>query len=243
MKKVQIFRTLCIAAAFVFAANVSQAQLRQSIFLNGNLPVSSWASTNVTTLGGNPVVPLTPANAGKAASLGFGAGYRAQYLFDVGMGEVAPFVNVDVLWNTVSKSINDAYTQYNMSATTYFNVPAFVGVSYFYDDLFSNITLFAEAGIGADFFFMTAEGKKNQTPDMWYAYKPSVSVAGEFGLGAYFGRHVSAGIHYYILGKHAIDMTSKTADNHPVEQAYYTTPGNRPTRDLGSLMLRIGFHL
>lgn len=238
MKKVQIFRTLCFAAAFVFAANVSQAQLRQSIFLNGSQPISSWASATRSN-----AVPLTPANMGKASSTGFGAGYRAQYLFDVGMGEVAPFVNIDILWNTVNKSINDAYTQYNMSATTYFNVPIFVGVSYLYDELFSNITIFGEAGIGADLFYMTSEGKKNQTPDMWYSYKPSFTVAGEVGFGAYFGRHVSAGIHYYILGKHAIDMTSKTAEKHPAEQAYYTTPGNRPTRDLGALMLRIGFHL
>ncbi|MBR1850928.1 MAG: hypothetical protein IJ789_06105 [Bacteroidales bacterium] len=238
MKNIHIFSTLCIAAMFMLTANTAQAQLRQSIFLNGNLPMGSWA----TSLASNTPVPLTPKNMGKDASIGFGAGYRAQYLFDVGAGEVAPFANIDLLWNTVSKNTSDNYTQYNYKKTSYFNVPIFVGVSYLNDQIVSDITFFGEAGIGADALFMTNEGDKNNSSN-YYSYKPSFNIAGEVGIGAYFGRHVSAGIHYYIMGQHTVDMTAKSAKNHPATQAYYTTPGNRQTRTVGSLMLRIGFHL
>ncbi|MCR4660175.1 MAG: hypothetical protein K5650_07765 [Bacteroidales bacterium] len=246
MKKTQIIKTLCLAIAFVFAANISQAQFRQSVYLDGAMPVGSWATTTLKTIPGISTftdnVPLSPANMGKTASIGFGGGYRAQYLFDVGVGEVAPFANVDVIWNTVNKTVNNAYTQHNMTSTQYINVPVFVGVMYQYDRLFSNITIYGEAGIGADFFFMTPEGDRSNS-NLWYAYKPTGTVAGEIGAGAYFGRYFSAGIHYYILGEHTVDMTAKTAENHSAEQTYYTTAGNRETRNLGALMLRIGFHL
>ncbi len=67
-------------------------------------------------------------------------------------------------------------------------------------------------------------------------------MAWMIGAGAYFGRHVSAGIYYYGLGKHTIEYTSKTvSDFTTVEQVAYEG-SDVETRTLGQLALRIGFH-
>lgn len=237
MKK--IVKVLCLGAMFIGMGSVAQAQFRQSVYLNGNIPTGDFAADatdNPATLNG---VPLTYTEIGKDATLGFGLGYRASYRFDVGVGMVAPFANVDFLWNTIAGKWSDKYSDAYFSTPTYFNVPLMGGVSYIYDELpWNDIMVFGEFGIGTDFLWITSEGGDAAGINYKYSYKANFAFAWMIGAGAYFGEHVSAGLYYYGLGTHNIDYTDQTISDHPE----LVLPLPRERRSVGSLLLRIGFH-
>lgn len=243
MKKT--FTLMCLAALMAGMGMTAQAQFRQSIFLNGNLPTGSFASS----INSNHIVPLGYQEMGKDASLGFGAGYRASYRFDVGVGMVAPFAQADFFWNMIGGTWRDKYMDQDYATPTYFNIPVMAGVSYLYDELWNDITPYGEFAIGADLLMITREGKGTGTAGgtLYYAYKSNIAFSWMLGLGAYFGRHVSAGIYYYGLGTHPIDYTQKTLDENTVAAAEVVTHQTidgvmREKRSVGSLALRIGFH-
>ena len=92
MKKT--FTILCLAAMLLGIGSAAQAQFRQSIFLNGNIPTGAFASSasngpnlNVafptlgTTVYPTTGVPLTYEQVGKDASVGFGLGYRGKNFY------------------------------------------------------------------------------------------------------------------------------------------------------------------
>ena len=259
MKK--IVKVLCIGAMLVGMSSVANAQLRQSIYLNGNIPTGDFgrsAAAGINLANYNPVgdnttyptsgVPLTYEEIGKDASVGFGLGYRASYRFDVGVGLVAPFLNVDFLWNTISSKWSDKYSDDYMSSPTYFNIPFLGGVTYIYDEMpWSDVSLFGEFGIGTDFFWITSEGSSEwKAPDNTkvnakLSYKSTFAFAWMIGAGAYFGNHFSAGLYYYGLGTHNIDYTSGTRENVPATDIQQDLNG-RERRSVGSVMLRLGFH-
>ena len=180
--------------------------------------------------------------------MGFGLGYRASYRFDVGVGEVAPWAQADIFWNMIGSSWRDKYMNAKYTTPTYFNIPLIAGVSYFYDELWNDITPFGEFGVGTDLLMITREGKgaKENNGTLYYAYKPNFALAWMVGAGAWFGRHVSAGVYYYGLGTHPIDYTSKTIDKNTVAAAQVSANEllnhGRERRNVGSLTLRIGFH-
>lgn len=238
-------------------ATAAQAQFRQSIYLNGNIPTGDFGSSaaagpNLATFvpGGTTVfptsgVPLTYEQMGKDATIGFGLGYRASYRFDVGVGLVAPFANIDFLWNTIAGQWSDKYSDAYYSAPTYFNIPLLGGVSYIYDELpWNDISVFGEFGIGTDFLWITSEGTGDGNER--FAYKSTFAFAWMIGAGAFFGEHVSAGLYYYGLGKHTIDYTQGTLDDNAYANAQVIANDaaglGRQQRTSGSLMLRIGFH-
>ena len=118
-------------------------------------------------------------------------------------------------------------------------MPILVGVSYLYDELWNDITPYGEFGLGTDLLRITSESVKPATGEVERSYKMSTSFAWMLGVGAYFGRHVSAGLYYYGMGKHYIDYTSKYQNEQTV---YETLTGKRANRTVGSLVLRLGFH-
>lgn len=245
MKK--IVRVLCLTALMIGFGAAAQAQFRQSVFLNGNIPTGDFASdaSNGPTLiaAYNSGVPLTYEQVGKDATVGFGLGYRASYRFDIGYGLVAPFANIDFMWNTISGKWSDKYLDAKFSSPTYFNIPLLAGVSYIYDDLpWDDISAYGEFGVGTDLLWITSEG----ADDFKFAYKPTFAFAWMLGAGAYFGEHVSVGLYYYGLGKHTIDYTQSTLDDNMAANAQVTANEaagmGRQQRSVGSVMLRIGFH-
>ena len=246
MKK--IVKVLCLGAMLIGIGTAANAQFRQSVYLNGNIPTGDFASdaSNGPTLiaAYNTGVPLTYEQIGKDATLGFGLGYRDSYRFDVGVGLVAPYANIDFLWNTISGKWSDKYSDAYMSSPTYFNIPFMGGVSYIYDELpWNDISAFAEFAIGTDLFWITSEGSSD---NIKLSYKSTFAFAWQIGAGAYFGEHVSVGLHYYGLGTHNIDYTQGTLDDNAAAQAQVAVNDaagmGRQRRSVGSLMLRIGFH-
>lgn len=243
----RLVKVLCLTAMVMGVGTVAQAQFRQSIFLNGNIPTGDFASdaSNGPTLiaAYNSGVPLTYEQVGKDATVGFGLGYRASYRFDIGYGLVAPFANIDFMWNTISGKWSDKYLDAKFSSPTYFNIPLLAGVSYIYDDLpWDDISAYGEFGVGTDLLWITSEG----ADDFNFAYKATFAFAWMIGAGAYFGEHVSAGLYYYGLGKHTIDYTQGTLDDNMAANAQVTANEaagmGRQQRSVGSVMLRIGFH-
>lgn len=243
----RLVKVLCLTAMVMGVGTVAQAQFRQSIFLNGNIPTGDFASdaSNGPTLiaAYNSGVPLTYEQVGKDATVGFGLGYRASYRFDIGYGLVAPFANIDFMWNTISGKWSDKYLDAKFSSPTYFNIPLLAGVSYIYDDLpWDDISAYGEFGVGTDLLWITSEG----ADDFNFAYKATFAFAWMIGAGAYFGEHVSAGLYYYGLGKHTIDYTQGTLDDNMAANAQVTANDaagmGRQQRSVGSVMLRIGFH-
>ena len=234
-----IVKVLGLTAIMALAGSHVQAQFRQSIFLNGNLPSGGWAKDI-----GASNVPLGYTEVGKDATPGFGLGYRISYRFDVGMGEVAPFAQADFFWNFIGSKWSDKYIQAKGKSPNYFNIPIMLGVSYLYDELWNDITPYAEFGVGGDLFLIGNEKVVNSIDNKTYtyAYKPTVSLSWMFGLGAYFGRHVSAGIYYYGLGKHVVSYTNKTYKSFNEVDKLAVDAGSIPTRTVGEFALRIGFH-
>lgn len=234
-------KIMCLVALALGIGTAAQAQLRQSVYLNGTIPTGDFASSISMPV---DVVPLTITNIGKDASAGFGLGYRASYRFDVGMGMVAPFVNADFLWNPIAGKWRDLYSDMHYGKTTYINIPVQLGVSYIYDELpWPDIAAYGEFGLGTDLLWITSEGKGDGNE--YFAYKMDFAFAWSIGLGAYFGRHFSAGIHYYGLGKHNIDYTDGTIDDNTIARAQdiaMRASNTRERRTAGAMMLRIGFH-
>ncbi len=243
MKKA--IKVMCLATLLLGIGFSAQAQFRQSVFLNLNIPTGSFASNVSST----HTIPLTYLEIGKDANTGFGLGYRISYRFDVGMGIVAPWAQADIFWNTISNGLSEEYTQARTkSKPTYFNIPLQLGITYMYDELWNDIIPYGEFGIGTDLMMITSEGPCTLTTGglsvttSKYSYKPNSTLSFSLGVGAYFGRHVSLGIYYYDMGKHPIAYTGRTVNNlNAVERAAYEY-GDVETRTVGSVAIRIGFH-
>ncbi|MBQ9418268.1 MAG: hypothetical protein IJU19_06780 [Bacteroidales bacterium] len=234
-----------LALLLIGMASSANAQFRQSVYLNGILPTGGFAKDVSSS---QTDVPLEITEIGKDAALGIGASYRVSYRFDVGVGEVAPLVEASLFWNMIGSDWREKYGDKDYTTPTYFNVPILVGVSYFYDELWQDITPFGEFGIGADWLKITREGKKADESNgtLYYAYKGDIAMAWMIGAGAMFGRHVSVGLYYYGLGKHYVDYTDKTIDKNAKAKDYQehreTGQEKRQERSVGELALRIGFH-
>ena len=254
MRKSSTIKFLCIAVAFVFsgfAANAQLTHLEQSVFLNFNLPGSEFNDDlqNGLLLSGQDI-PLTRYNVGKGAGFGFGFGYRISYRFDVGFGEVSPYIHADLMWNRSNSDIRDKFLDIDGKAPHYINLPLYVGINYRYQltDIF---TPFAEFGLGPDFLFITKEkGTVTWTDDAGakqgyefnFKYKTTTSLAWQVGLGCYFGQHVSASLHYSGYGKHPIKLKKGETEQNSLMIPTFATDAKTQNRSLGLFSLRIGFH-
>lgn len=245
-------KSLCIAIVMLAMGINANAQFESSVYLNFGLPTAQFGgkpdlSSNIAELRSEPF--LSKDHIGSTATPGFGIGGRACYHFDVGVGEVAPFVNLDFQWNQLKSSYRDAYVEADPEAKSpvYFNIPIMLGISYRYE-LTDVLKPFAEFGLGTDFLFITKERIK----DITLKYNVKNAFAWEIGAGCFFGRHVSASVHYYGLGKHVITYNEKRTDvgGQTIEQINQIHQATNPEfncnkaelRSIGNLMLRIGFH-
>ena len=238
MNKSRYIKSLCVGIALLCAGyTVKAQQIETSVFLNGTLPVAQFNdNVNLEKYGPESFQVLDRSQIGQGASAGLGATARFGLWFDVGVGELQPFVEVSFLWNNSGPSIRKAYDNNKDSlnqyptAPQYLNLPVMLGLKYRYK-LMPDLQPFAELGIGYDFLFIT----KNGYPAHTYYYKPSGGLAWMVGLGTYLGEHVSVSLNFTGLGNHLIDPTSKSADD-PNE---YT---ERTRSSIGTLGLRVGFH-
>lgn len=232
MKKNNKIKSLCVIMAMLFSGIAAQAQIENSVYLNGSLPTGQM-NASITRPAGQSL--LGKSNIGKSASLGLGMGYRACYHFDIGFGEVSPFFNADLQWNRLTNDLRDEYITNGASIPNYFNIPLMIGVNYRYA-LTDIIKVFGEFAVGDDFFMITSEGWSENNIEGRYKYNVKSAMAWQIGAGSYFGSHVSVGLHYYGLGNHAITYNDKSTG------ALALVDKTVEPRRIGSLVLRIGFH-
>lgn len=239
MNKSNIFKTLSIVALFIFGSFTAHAQLETSVYFGGNVPTADFNKAATITDSTNAFMPIQRSEIGQNASCGLNIGFRASYRFNVGFGEVAPYINADLMWNQLKRDTRDAYTLTRSTKPQYFNVPIYAGLNYRYA-LTEIIKLFGELGIGYDLMFITANGggdiDADGNPDMnLYRYRvKNNGITWQVGAGAYFDEHVSAGIHYYGLGQHQFEYAANS-DREVNDTDVYL-------KKLGALMLRVGFH-
>ena len=227
-----------------FGANAQQYET--SVYLNGIFPVGAFAHTyEYNPTGINSFVPMDLETVATSAAPGLALTGRFGAWFDVGFGQLLPYVEASFMWNSTKGSVRNVYDNnaLNDSAKsvantpTYFNIPLTVGLKYRYD-ITPIVRPFAELGIGYDLMFITANGypKNSNIKDMWYAYKPDGKLCWTAGVGTYLGEFVSVSFYYIGLGNHRIEYSSKAS----IPDAGEWIPPSR--RYIGQLGLRVGFH-
>ena len=187
MSKSNYFKGLCIAVALLCASLTTHAQQYEtSVYLNGLFPVGQFRQAyNFNDNGGAvPVdfVPMDRSTVATSAAVGLGATARFGIWFDVGFGQLLPYVEAGCLWNSTRNSIKEVYGARNTLSDSagvipvtphYVNIPMVLGLKYRYD-ITPVIRPFVEFGIGYDLMVITGNGypKTSAIKDMWYAYKP-----------------------------------------------------------------------
>ena len=240
MNKHICIKSLCLALVFLCAGFSAKAQQTEtSVFINATLPVGQF-NDQVSLFDDieNTFTPMNRANVAQAAAGGIGFTARFGMWFDVGVGQLQPFVEASFLWNNSRKYVRDIYDhndrnefmQSYPTAPQYFNIPIMLGLKYRYD-ITADLRPFAELGIGYDLLIIT----KNGYPSERYSYKMNGQLCWMGGLGTYFGEHVSTTLFYMGLGSHRIEYTAKSFK--PEGENF-----NATTRSLGVLGLRVGFH-
>lgn len=239
MNKHICIKSLCLALVLFCAGFSAKAQQTEtSVFINATLPVGQFNDQVILLDDENNFAPMNRTNVAQAAAGGLGFTARFGMWFDVGVGQLQPFVEASFLWNNSRKYVRDSYDnnerndamQSYPTAPQYFNIPVMLGLKYRYD-ITADLRPFAELGIGYDLLIIT----KNGYPSERYSYKMNGQLCWMGGLGTYLGEHVSASLFYMGLGSHRIEYTSKSFK--PEGDDF-----NATKRSLGVLGLRVGFH-
>lgn len=239
MNKHICIKSLCLALVLFCAGFSAKAQQTEtSVFINATLPVGQFNDQVILLDDENNFAPMNRTNVAQAAAGGLGFTARFGMWFDVGVGQLQPFVEASFLWNNSRKYVRDSYDnnerndamQSYPTAPQYLNIPVMLGLKYRYD-ITADLRPFAELGIGYDLLIIT----KNGYPSERYSYKMNGQLCWMGGLGTYLGEHVSASLFYMGLGSHRIEYTSKSFK--PEGDDF-----NATKRSLGVLGLRVGFH-
>lgn len=171
---------------------------------------------------GKGTFPLNEENVGTSASMGGGLSFKYSFTFSIieDQCSAGPFVGVDVAWNNLDKKVREVFNEVKADKPNYINMPILIGANgrYYFNDV---LGVSAEFGIGADMLYITPQGWS----DCKQKYGTDFAMAWQVGAGAYFGRHVNLGIHYYSFGTH------KTVE----------TDTRNYTKYMGALMLKLGF--
>ena len=151
MKKHVSIKSLCVAVALLcigFGARAQQTET--SVFINATLPVGQF-NDQVELNEFGIFTPMNRTNVAQAAAGGLGFTARFGMWFDVGVGQLQPFVEASFLWNNSRKYVRDIYDnnerndsmQSYPTAPQYFNIPVMLGLKYRYD-ITADLRPFAE---------------------------------------------------------------------------------------------------
>lgn len=167
-------------------------------------------------------MPLDADHVGTSATLGIGLSFKYSFTFSIidDQCSAGPFVGVDLAWNNLDKSVRKVYDEVKADKPNYINLPIMIGANgrYYFNDVFG---VSAEFGLGADMLYITPQGWSNNKEK----YGTDFAMAWQIGAGAYFGRHVNLGIHYYSFGTHTTVETDV----------------KNFSKYMGALMFKLGF--
>lgn len=220
MKKANIFKTLAVAALFLFSGFTANAQFEFSLYFVGGLPtgdLNTKVPQDANGVYGNYMGMLGKSYVMNESTALLGAGFRFGYHIGINnseYGEIAPFVEFAGLWNRPKSGIRDQFDIAQNDYPHYINIPIYIGAQYRYP-VTDIIKPFAEFGIGYDLLFITSEYGKDPSGLIKrddYQYSTSGSFSWQLGLGCYFSNYVSVGLYYYGLGSHKIDYKNFKVD-------------------------------
>lgn len=173
---------------------------------------------------GKPIMPLDHESVGTSASLGLGLSFKYSFAFSIidDQCSAGPFVGIDVAWNDLDKSVRKVFSDKSADRPNYINMPIMIGANgrYYFNDV---LGVSAEFGLGGDMLFVTHQGWSGAQED----YENTFALAWQVGAGAYFGRHVNVGVHYYSFGNHDIFIDKEHSKTY--------------NKYMGALMFKLGF--
>ena len=215
-------KTFTILVALLLGISASFGQKSGlSVQLGGILPTHEFKATPSLVI---PGINSFGNNGGAMFGASFGLKYTYAFyntpLEDSGLGI---FLSADAMWNALNKDIRTTYDNVSCTKPMYINVPILAGINYTLN--FGNaFGIWVEGGIGADLFFKTPEGWKDNLTE----YKMGADFAAQVGAGILLGRTVSLGAHYYWLGSQ--DVRTKA------------TISTANTMKIGVWAFKLGFH-
>ena len=192
MKKA-LFPFLAILFTLLFSVNAF-SQNNFSIHAGAAFPMGEFGSDN-----------QNDENAGGAA-VGFNLG--ANYVYKLNESGLGLFVGGDFNYNGLKSGVKDDIKSafgpgVDVSFYKYINIPVTAGLHYTYKAN-SQVSLFGELGIGADFLKVTTMTAEANGQKVEMVFDLSTQFAYTLGGGLELNDKYLLGLHYYGLGDHNV---------------------------------------
>lgn len=224
-KLVKVF----VMAIMLVMGGQAMAQTRGAMFLGASFPMSDFADFDEFGDFALTSNELDDDDAG--AGIGFNAGLK--WYFNVGVKGLGVMLSLDGFYNGPSKDLKNAYRDQEGEAggqllggsfsykakPQYINVPAMLGVNYYYS-INPSLAIYVEAGAGGNLRFITdmesvakatVLGVETQTTTI-QDYDKAFSFAYQAGIGIEVAKNLVIGCSFYDLGAGAVagEQTIKT---------------------------------
>lgn len=195
MKKLFVSLTVIVIAIFLSGNVYSQSSF--SIHAGPSFPLSDFGDDDF--------------NDDNAGGAGIGLNLGGKYTYQLNENGLGLFLGADFNYNGLKSSVKDDLEEEfdNLGADIdikyykYINVPIIAGLTYTYKAN-EQIALFADLGIGADFFKVTNMTMEANNEELEFNFDLSTQLAYKFGGGLLIQDKYTVGVHYNGLGKHNV---------------------------------------
>ena len=218
-----------VVAIMLVMGGQAMAQTRGAMFLGASFPMKDFAEFD--NFNDFALVSTNVEDCDAGAAIGFNAGLK--WYFNVGVKGLGVMLSVDGFYNGPSAELKGAYRDqegeaggqllggsFNYKAKPqYINVPAMLGINYYYP-INPSLAVYVEAGAGGNLRFITDMesvskatilGVETQTTTL-QEYDKAFSFAYQVGAGIEVAKNLVIGCSLYDLGAAAVagDQTIKT---------------------------------
>ena len=195
MKKLMISLTVIVIAIFLSGNLYSQSSF--SIHAGPSFPLSDFGDDD-----------LDDDDAGGA---GVGLNLGGKYIYKLNEKGLGLFIGADFNLNGLKSSVkddiedefDDTGVDVDITYYKYINVPITAGLNYTFKAN-EQVSLFADLGIGADFFKVTNMTMEADNEEIEFNFDLSTQLAYKLGGGLLIQDKYIIGLHYNGLGKHNV---------------------------------------
>ena len=237
-----------IVAALMFVSSQLFAQTNVYLNLGGVIPTGDFADGDETGFG---LVSEDFTEGG--AGMGFAAGLK--FKFNTGLKGLGVILSLDGIYNGLNADVRDLfedfeteleeeYNDFSLKTPKYLNIPLMVGANYTYG-INSKIGVYGEAGLGANFRYITNFGMEvkeaGNKASIKYEYDPALTFAYQLGAGLEINEKITVGVNFYNLGNGKVSGKVKYKESYngvsDSDSEKFKYKRVTPTM----VMLRIGF--
>ncbi len=249
MKKSKLF--VAVLLTMVTSMSISHAQ--STFYIGGAFPMSDFGDDSPSTF-----FMFDTDEETSAAATGLTLGLKFEKPLDA--AGLSLFSSIDVMWNGLNGDIKDEledlfddYDKFELKSLNYINMPVMAGVK-FEKGVADNMALFAEAGLGANFRFMTSLSI-DYSGELYYSgyyfdykatetweFDPAVKFAYQVGAGIKINDSYTIGISYFNLGKAKAEGEAKTDITIEGEHSNETNDFEWSKLQTEILTIRLGFN-